>query len=332
MPLDIYQSLAQVLAVLPTDFAEHSVDKYQDDCGALLQRLWDLAEHHDDEHLRLNAGIPLAFWYEVQNRFAEGRQLWQAIMELQRRQVENQDDGLSLVFTSAVRYWREGHWKQTPDRFAWLVRILKEMGCKDLDLPVSTSSELNSFSLTVRENSELLDLAMPSVIDLSQSLADRKGKVLVSEFSVRVIAVAVTEKVAGLDHPCTAACLNYLARLLQDEEHHLCALPLCKRALTIRELALGPNHSLIAQSLNNIGLSLTCLGQTAEAEALLLRAVRVCPRMSNPHYWLARLYCQRDAHGDREKEAASWRRYLDLGSTLPQRGEEARTRLAELAD
>ena len=49
-----------------------------------------------------------------------------------------------------------------------------------------------------------------------------------------------------------AATLNNLASLYKEEARYADTEPLYKRALAIREKALGPDHPDVAQSLNNL--------------------------------------------------------------------------------
>jgi tetratricopeptide (TPR) repeat protein len=51
--------------------------------------------------------------------------------------------------------------------------------------------------------------------------------------------------------------------------------PLYRRALMIREQALGPAHPDVAQSLNNLALLYYTQGKFTEAEPLLRRALRI---------------------------------------------------------
>jgi hypothetical protein len=119
-------------------------------------------------------------------------------------------------------------------------------------------------------------------------------------------------------------------RQLQDADEHNAAISLGRRALTIRTDALRSDHPIVAESLNNLGLSLVCTGAFDEAGDLLSRAAAIRPDFPNPHYWIARLHRTRGAVNDRELEVAAWCRYLELGPTIPERGEEARARLHDL--
>jgi hypothetical protein len=61
------------------------------------------------------------------------------------------------------------------------------------------------------------------------------------------------EKALGPHHPNVATGLGNLATLYHDMGEHEKAEPLLERALTIREITLGLDHPLVAQSFNNLG-------------------------------------------------------------------------------
>src|SRR5262245_66241105 len=58
----------------------------------------------------------------------------------------------------------------------------------------------------------------------------------------------------GADHPYYAVALNKLGIVVQAQGKYTEAEGLFKRALAIREKALGPNHPDVAQTLNNLAL------------------------------------------------------------------------------
>ena len=74
-----------------------------------------------------------------------------------------------------------------------------------------------------------------------------------------------------------AATLNNLAELYKEEGRYADAEPLCKRALAIREKALGPDHADVAQSLNNLADLYSAQGRHADAEPLYKRALASTP-------------------------------------------------------
>ena len=59
--------------------------------------------------------------------------------------------------------------------------------------------------------------------------------------------------------------LNNLATLYQGQDHHAEAEPLQQRALAIREKTLGPEHPLVAQSLENYAAVLRKNGRDERA-------------------------------------------------------------------
>ena len=95
------------------------------------------------------------------------------------------------------------------------------------------------------------------VADLLDRLASYRHGALAAYTQARPLyerALAIREKVLGPDHPDTAASLNNLACLLQDQGDLAGARPLFERALAIREKVLGPEHPDTATSLNNLAM------------------------------------------------------------------------------
>ena len=66
--------------------------------------------------------------------------------------------------------------------------------------------------------------------------------------------------------------LNNLATLYQAQDHHAEAEPLHQRALAIREKTLGPEHPLVAQSLENYAAVLRKTGRDKRAAMMEARA------------------------------------------------------------
>jgi tetratricopeptide (TPR) repeat protein len=77
----------------------------------------------------------------------------------------------------------------------------------------------------------------------------------------------------GTDHPGYAVALNKLAIVFLAEGKYSEAEGLFKRALAIREKALGANHSDVGQTLNNLALVYQDQGKYEDAEGLLKRAL-----------------------------------------------------------
>ena len=80
--------------------------------------------------------------------------------------------------------------------------------------------------------------------------------------------------------PDVAASLNDLANLYLLKGDYAKAEPLYKRALNIREKALGPEHPNVATSLNNLALIYYSKGDYAKAEPLYKRALDIRRRRS----------------------------------------------------
>jgi tetratricopeptide (TPR) repeat protein len=75
-----------------------------------------------------------------------------------------------------------------------------------------------------------------------------------------------------LEHPDVGTIVNSLAGLYKAQGQHAKAEPLYKRALEIREKALGPEHPDMAACLENYASLLRNMGCPEEATPLEARA------------------------------------------------------------
>jgi tetratricopeptide (TPR) repeat protein len=87
-------------------------------------------------------------------------------------------------------------------------------------------------------------------------------------------AVAAAERF-GADDPRVAAGLNALANVYVRDGRSDQAEVLYRRALRIREAALGPNHPDVATIVNNLAGLATLEGRFAEGGALYTRALEI---------------------------------------------------------
>ncbi len=97
-------------------------------------------------------------------------------------------------------------------------------------------------------------------------------------------AIAIGEKMLGLEHPDVAARLNNLALLYAAQGRYEEAEPLLKRALAIGEKVLGPEHLDLANRLNNLGNLYREQGRYEEAEPLLKRALAIDEQLLDPEH------------------------------------------------
>ncbi len=81
-------------------------------------------------------------------------------------------------------------------------------------------------------------------------------------------ALAIIEQVLGPEHPNTAASLNNLASLYQDQERYEEAELLYQRALAIRERVLGSEHPYTIGTRRGLASVLRQMQRIEEAEAL----------------------------------------------------------------
>ncbi|MGB5055166.1 MAG: FxSxx-COOH system tetratricopeptide repeat protein, partial [Nitrospirales bacterium] len=79
-----------------------------------------------------------------------------------------------------------------------------------------------------------------------------------------------------------AQLLNKTAIYLKERARYTEAEPLYQRALAIREQALGPTHSHVAMSLNNLGELYRNQGKYAKAEPLFQRALAIVEQALGP--------------------------------------------------
>jgi len=84
--------------------------------------------------------------------------------------------------------------------------------------------------------------------------------------------------------PAAAQLLNQAGYYLYIRARYAEAEPLHRRALEIREAALGPNHPDTATSLNNLGVLLRVQGRYGEAELLLRRALEIREAALGPNH------------------------------------------------
>ena len=90
------------------------------------------------------------------------------------------------------------------------------------------------------------------------------------------------------DHLSVAKSLNNLAALYDTQGQYEQARPLYKRALAIKEMALGPGHPSVATSLNNLAVLYYTQNQYAQAEPLYKRALAIREKALEPdHPFLA---------------------------------------------
>ena len=92
------------------------------------------------------------------------------------------------------------------------------------------------------------------------------------------------EKAHGSEYLGFAADLAILAELYRTQGNYADAEPLLKRALAIKEKALGPAHPRVARTLENYAALLRKTGHSGEATMMELRAkaIRAKHARQNP--------------------------------------------------
>jgi tetratricopeptide (TPR) repeat protein len=99
-------------------------------------------------------------------------------------------------------------------------------------------------------------------------------------------ALAIRQRVLGMEHPSVAQALNNLAQLNQDKGDYTKAEPLFLSALALQEKVLGPEHPDVAQSLNNLATLYLNKGAYAKAEPLYRRALLILEKVLSPEHFL----------------------------------------------
>jgi serine/threonine protein kinase len=121
------------------------------------------------------------------------------------------------------------------------------------------------------------------VVGLTGHYLAQRGRFSQSE-PLQWLALAISEKVLGPNHPDVAKSLNKLANLLNLQGRYAKALPLHERALAISERALGSDHPDVAKSLYDLARHLVERSRYGEALPLLERALAIREKASGPDH------------------------------------------------
>lgn len=134
-------------------------------------------------------------------------------------------------------------------------------------------------------------------------------------------ALALCEKIYGLEHLEVGRVLRNLAELLRAQGHYKPAEPLCRRALAIQEKALGAKHPQTIQSMNYLAEIHHTLGNFAMAESMYERSLSIAENEPGADSLqvalclnnLALLY---DDEGKYKKAEPFYKRSLQIRETL----------------
>jgi len=97
-------------------------------------------------------------------------------------------------------------------------------------------------------------------------------------------ALAIHEKVLGLEHPDTAMSYNNIGALYHDQGDYDQALSYYHKALAIHEKVLGLEHPDTARSYNNIGILYHDQGDYDQAFDYFFKAYRILKIKLNPYH------------------------------------------------
>ena len=101
---------------------------------------------------------------------------------------------------------------------------------------------------------------------------------------LKLRALAINERVLGLEHPRTATALINLAITYGELQQHAKALPLQLRALAIREKVQGPAHPDTATALLKLASTLRALAQYYKALPLDIRVLAIREKVQGPEH------------------------------------------------
>ena len=185
--------------------------------------------------------------------------------------------------------------------------------------------------LLTRPDLSLADVALAWVLRikviLAVAFAKRSAFLQVNSENCKINALRLPD-------PSVALALNNLAVLyLAQGRYAEAAEALHKRALAIREKALGPDHADVALSLNNLAALYVAQGRYAEAEPLYKRSLAIQEKALGPDHPdvgtslnnLAGLYTAQGRYGEAEvlekrslaiQEKALGPDHLDVGASL----------------
>jgi tetratricopeptide (TPR) repeat protein len=97
-------------------------------------------------------------------------------------------------------------------------------------------------------------------------------------------ALAIREKVLGLDHPFTATTHNNIAGVYRAKGENDKAMELHEKALAIKEKFLGPDHPSTAITYNNIASVYYAKGENDKAKEWLEKALAIAKKILGPDH------------------------------------------------
>ncbi len=102
-------------------------------------------------------------------------------------------------------------------------------------------------------------------------------------------ALAIIEKVLGIQHPSLSNPLHQLSKYYEDKEDLAKTISLRERALAILEKSFGTEHPLTADSSRSLAVAYIESNEMVRAERLARRALEVSQKQLGPeHYLVAR--------------------------------------------
>ena len=173
---------------------------------------------------------------------------------------------------AAIREWG----KRTKDPYDAGLAALYER-----DYPVATKQLTDSFELRKKEEAQAR-IAVSRAREAAADAAFFLGRSLYSQG--RYSEAVMSYREAFSRRPDDPRVLNVLALSLFQTADYAGAEPLFRRALAMREKALGPDHPDVAISLNNLASLLNAKGDYAGVEPLFRRALAIREKALGPDH------------------------------------------------
>jgi len=162
----------------------------------------------------------------------------------------------------------------------------------------------------------------PERTSIRANVADRLGRLYREKPDLDTarewskLALMLSERALGPEHPQTLTSVNNLAYLLKTTGDYAAAEPLYRRALDASERVLGPEHPDTLISVNNLAALLESTGDYAAAEPLYRRALSVREHVLGPEHprtltSVNNLACLLQSTGDYAAAEPLYRRALD---------------------
>ena len=232
---------------------EHDAAKANNDRSsaiAALEHAGQLVDKEKEPLLWAEVHEPLAEFLLEQAHYDEADDLISDLIDIrEEHQGENHPDLAKILLLWGSLLYSRANFTAVGSVVARAERIFASQTPPDV---AGVASALNSRAVALRQENRLSE---------AESLYRQ--------------ALAISEKVFGIDHPSVAAVLGNLGWVLEAANHLAEAEALYRRALQIDEQSFGLEHPRVAKDLNNLGLLLKATNRPSEAESLMRRMLAI---------------------------------------------------------